>query len=373
MNSFTFMDIVLLLGIAQGVFLAITLPIVHQKNTKANAVLALQLGLACILLLCKMGLYKVKGGEAVQWFIFGESLIFIFGPLGYMYLKRLLIQGQEQFRCPWWHYIPAGIYFLYLLYLNQLPMEEFARRGASGEFDFIFFIVETLALIFNIGYWMLCLGVVRNYMRNEKEQLSFTQKAIPFVKGTLIGIGGILLAWSIGFVSIYFFKYRHTYFNYNAVWIGIPILIYGIGYYALKQPEIFRVAVPQPKTGPPAKARLNEPEIEHLKEKLETLIETDKIYLNNELTLRELSIQLNTTTNDLSWLLNNVYQSNFYDYINTYRIKAFLEKVEAKEHKRHTLLFLSMEVGFNSKSTFNKAFKAILQDTPSSYIKKIEC
>jgi len=81
---------------------------------------------------------------------------------------------------------------------------------------------------------------------------------------------------------------------------------------------------------------------------------------------------LGTSTNDLSWLLNNVYQSNFYDYINQHRIAAFLEKIKEKEHKRHTLLFLSMEVGFNSKSTFNKAFKTILQDTPSNYIKKIE-
>ena len=55
------------------------------------------------------------------------------------------------------------------------------------------------------------------------------------------------------------------------------------------------------------------------------------------------------------------------DYIED--LEAFLEKIEKKEHKTQTLLSLSMDVGFNSKSTFNKAFKATLQQTPTSYIK----
>ena len=60
----------------------------------------------------------------------------------------------------------------------------------------------------------------------------------------------------------------------------------------------------------------------------------------------------------------------FYDFINHYRVKEFVKKVENQEHLKHTILALSMDVGFNSKSTFNKAFKDTMQDTPSNYIKK---
>ena len=95
-----------------------------------------------------------------------------------------------------------------------------------------------------------------------------------------------------------------------------------------------------------------------------------KVYLDNELTLVHLSKALDTSTNNLSWLLNVVYKANFYDFVNEYRIKEFIAKLEQDEHKAKTLLSLSMEVGFNSKSTFNKAFKSVLNETPSSYIKR---
>lgn len=371
MDNFTFTDIMVFLGISQGVFLAITLPIIHQKNGRANSVLALQLGMACLLLVSKMILYKATEIWVIQWFEIAEVLIFLFGPLGYMYLKRLLIQGEGNYRCGIAHYLPAFLYFLYLGYLGLLPSAEFSRLWNLGKFNMVFSIAEGGALCFNIYYWFLCRKVIADYIKNAKDQLSFTQKVIPFLKRILLGIVCILLLWVFSFIGLYFFGYKNPYINYESVWVGIPILIYGIGYYALKQPEIFRVALPKEKEIPVGRARLGEKEIEDLKQRLETLIHEDKVYLKNELTLGELSHRLDSSTNDLSWLLNNVYKSNFYDYINQFRIAAFLQKLQNNEHKQHTLLFLSMEVGFNSKSTFNKAFKAVVQDTPSSYIKKM--
>ena len=79
---------------------------------------------------------------------------------------------------------------------------------------------------------------------------------------------------------------------------------------------------------------------------------------------------LQTSTNNVSWLLNNVYETTFYDFVNRYRVEEFVQKVENNEHLRHTILALSLDVGFNSKSTFNKAFKLHKQDTPSNFIKK---
>jgi AraC-like DNA-binding protein len=96
----------------------------------------------------------------------------------------------------------------------------------------------------------------------------------------------------------------------------------------------------------------------------------EQIYLQNDLTLSQVSELLKTSTNNISWLLNNIYSSTFYDFINGYRIKEFLQKVEKKEHLSHTILALSMDSGFNSKSTFNKAFKREMNDTPSNYIRK---
>ena len=97
----------------------------------------------------------------------------------------------------------------------------------------------------------------------------------------------------------------------------------------------------------------------------------EHIYLDSKLTLKTLSEKLETSTNNLSWLLNSVYNCTFYEYINRSRIKAFISKIENGDHKEYTVLALSIDSGFNSKSTFNKAFKAEMNDTPSNYIKKI--
>jgi AraC-like DNA-binding protein len=68
--------------------------------------------------------------------------------------------------------------------------------------------------------------------------------------------------------------------------------------------------------------------------------------------------------------LNNVYKTTIYEFINNFRIKEFVKNIADNKHLNHTILALSMDVGFNSKSTFNKAFKTVMKDTPSNFIKK---
>jgi len=66
-----------------------------------------------------------------------------------------------------------------------------------------------------------------------------------------------------------------------------------------------------------------------------------------------------------------VYGTNIYDFINELRTKEFVRKVGNKGHLDSTLLTLSLEVGFNSKSTFNKSFKPFQSETPTKFIKRI--
>jgi AraC-like DNA-binding protein len=61
---------------------------------------------------------------------------------------------------------------------------------------------------------------------------------------------------------------------------------------------------------------------------------------------------------------------NFNDFVNLYRIKALMQKLEEREHDIQTLLSLAFECGFNSKSTFNRAFKRYTTLSPKEYIQK---
>jgi AraC-like DNA-binding protein len=183
----------------------------------------------------------------------------------------------------------------------------------------------------------------------------------------LASISLFLLAWLFSFINASIFNRYFTFIDYNSVWVAIPVFIYVIGYFSLKQPELFRL--PVEKKVKEKKDRLSEGETIILKEKLDSLMINEKLFLQNDLTLKDVAETLLTSTNNISWLLNKIYETTFYDFINGHRIKEFIAKVQNKEHLQHTILALSMDVGFNSKSTFNKAFKLAMKETPSNFIK----
>lgn len=100
-------------------------------------------------------------------------------------------------------------------------------------------------------------------------------------------------------------------------------------------------------------------------------MQEEELYLNPLLKLNDVAEKIQLDVTKLSWLINEGYKNNFYDFVNQYRIQAFIEKLNKKEHKRQTLLALAFEVGFNSKTTFNKSFKNKLGVTPSEYVKRL--
>lgn len=366
-----FIDFIIFLGLAQGLFLAVTLPMAKDGNKSANKVLSILLLMACIMLTARILLLKIKGDRMLQLGNLADILIFLFGPMAYLYFRNLFFNIKPNFSLNYKHYLPVGIFSLFILYLFQFSPQEYTSRLFNGDFYYPYMIIEGSAILLNLYYCYKIKMLLGKYQEEEKEQLSFNQDIIQFSKIVLILVLAIISVWTISFLSQYLFNSFLPFINYETIWIAIPVLIYVIGFYALRQPEIFRIAL-QTKEKSNNKNRLSLDEIELLKKQLDLLIEQKQVFLNNKLTLKELSEELKTTTNNLSWLLNNTYNTNFYEYINQFRIAAFLNKVHAKEHLKKTLFALSLEVGFNSKSTFNKAFKSLLNETPSNYIKNLK-
>ena len=118
---------------------------------------------------------------------------------------------------------------------------------------------------------------------------------------------------------------------------------------------------------------LNDPkEIEDLKQKLQQAFEVDELYKEETITLREVAKRIDTTDKKLSELINTELQSNFYEYVNGFRVEAFKQRVQKGDAKDLTLLAIAYESGFNSKATFNRIFKQYTGLTPSQYKKEIK-
>ena len=100
-------------------------------------------------------------------------------------------------------------------------------------------------------------------------------------------------------------------------------------------------------------------------------METEKIYLNPELTLRDLADKVGSTEKKLSYLINQNLKTNYYELINTYRVEKFKTEVAKSENKSLSLVGLALNCGFPSKSSFYRAFKSKVAMSPSEYVKNV--
>jgi AraC-like DNA-binding protein len=104
------------------------------------------------------------------------------------------------------------------------------------------------------------------------------------------------------------------------------------------------------------------------KPKILYLLEIEKVYENPELSLTQVAKSLRTNPSLISKVVNQGFQQNFNDFVNFYRIEAIKQKIAQGEHQKQTLLGIAYTCGFNSKATFNRAFKKITGYAPKDYI-----
>lgn len=100
------------------------------------------------------------------------------------------------------------------------------------------------------------------------------------------------------------------------------------------------------------------------------LVEQEKAYQDAELSLVQMAKQLKTNPTILSKVINQGFGKNFNDFVNHYRIEAVKEKLQAGEQKTQTLLGIAYDCGFNSKATFNRAFKKATGASPKEWMEK---
>ncbi len=119
------------------------------------------------------------------------------------------------------------------------------------------------------------------------------------------------------------------------------------------------------------KSLFDESLLEEYRIKLKTLMSKEESYLDPNLTLRSLAEILGIPPNHLSQLLNEGFDKNFSEFINSYRLEAFKNRVADPSQQHLTILALAYDSGFNSKTVFNTFFKKTMGMTPKAYWKSV--
>ncbi len=114
-----------------------------------------------------------------------------------------------------------------------------------------------------------------------------------------------------------------------------------------------------------ARSALNDPARQRIRAKLEATMQSSRPYLDSQLTLRKLCEELKENPHYVSQVINQDLATTFYDFVNSHRIAHAKALLESEPDK--TILEIAFESGFNSKSTFNTAFRHHAGETPSTY------
>jgi len=306
-------------------------------------------------------------------FIIAEPFIFLISPLLYLYFlhitnNRLAYSWQDlKHAIPFFFFfasfIPISLHGSNTVYYQFLFSNKIVMTG-------VLWVILTLQFLY---YYSRIYKLNKSYISKLVAQHSnYQQYEITWVRMFLLLFLAIL-----AFVSIVLFVFLHNskFQHFSTVVAAFfSLQVYFVAYKGLNQEttvvenEIGSIDTSGNKE---YKGTERQDVYSENKEKLKNYVLSQKPYLNADLTLSELAVEINMTRNELSALINNEIGSNFYLYINEFRVSHVKELIKQDVSKQFTILALAYESGFNSKSTFNAIFKKLTGLTPTEFRKTI--
>ncbi len=395
--DFTPKSSVLLIFFVHGIVFSVLLLGKGIRNRDKAAV-----WLSVFLVLCSMyiapfmlgyaGWYAADFYRDVMFFIPFQQL-FLVGPVIFFYTQSLLNKSFELSKKDFIHFVPAIGYLIYsavIFVADKLILSEYYFYADGRDKDLAFWY--QMSGLVSMGFYLIL--SLRFYSVYKK----ITYQVVSFAETILFGwIQRFLIAFLIILLL------RVVFFILNPEWgafgskfwyyLCFSILFYYISISGYSN-SLRAIIAFQPsslfgydstyrweETGESEKSETaveelaeKEPveiaDIENWKRKVEQKIKIEKAYENPELTLSNLSESMEINPKKLSQIINQGFKMNFNDFVNFYRTEAVIEKFQSGEHDLQNLLKIAFDCGFNSKSTFNRAFKKQTLLTPKDYLKK---
>ncbi len=270
---------------------------------------------------------------------------------------------------------------LLLLYVNQTVKNELVKWYVLlfipgiliNALDYLEIDMEIFLFfdyVFNISILLHILKILNQHKGNVSNFYSdLEHKTLSWIKTIAYIYLGFHILWIIEDIVSFQNEDIIEYFA-NLSSILTFFMVYWIGYNGFSQSEIFKIKlfVAIEKGG----ISIEEENVAYEERRREFIrlkerIETEKLYTNRELNLRNLSEALQIRERELSKLINEYSKTNFYQFINGFRISEFKKLLNSPRAKQLSILGLSEEAGFSSKSTFYAAFKTLEGITPKQY------
>jgi AraC-like DNA-binding protein len=313
------------LGVIQALFLCLYL--FSLKERRSNVLLALLL----LTLVVRVGKSVLHAYVPIDPRIRNLAIsgMLTMGPLLWFYGK-VLLEKYAFSRRDYLHLIP---FTLFALLSPVIP-----NRGDAPSI-IIYWLVLLQVAGYLVGCWMYTLRTASG------------NRLLPWYRTIVIGISLIWFLYVGGFVGFIPF--------YLLVAGVFSLLVYVFSYMLLKR-HIFTLEKYTSSTIDPAASR-------QLLQQVKNLFEQKAVYLNSDISLKGVADILSVNARDLSQVINEHEGRNFSEFVNQYRLaKAKVVLADAR-YGQEKIASIAYDCGFGNVTSFNLAFKAATQLTPSQY------
>ena len=306
------------------------------------------------------------GGIDILWReldFFPRSLGLLFAPLCYFYLRSQLNADFRFSRRDGYHALPFLIDTGYHLIVFSLGHDFVANWRETVHEPYY---IPDITFAFSVGQSLVYLYWLQNVYRayrawittqfSELETISFRWFRNFLIALTMSLISSLVVTTLDLWLNLSFWQ------DWWDKLAGVVLIYYvSIAGYVQVQPGK-RLAF---QTSPAAAPVL--PELANWKTKLLLLMETEKPYLEPELSLADLARRMRTNPVTLSQVINTGLSRNFNDFVNEYRVDEFKRQVRDSANGHLSFLGIALGCGFNSKATFNRAFRKCTGLSPKEY------
>jgi AraC-like DNA-binding protein len=359
-------SILLYAGIVQGFFMAFLLN--HNKRQNgANKYLAVMLSVMSVSIVHSVFVTPEIHAALYDPFRIKEPFLMLVIPFIWFYVRKL-----EQ---PRFHFSlkMSGHFLPFIVFMSaNIPAFIYGPDSVTARFltqhSALFNgIIWSVLLVQYSVYLFQIVKITRRVKINaQQERSNIEQVDVSWVNTFLYAFILIFIVLAIMFAGA-IHKFGTAWLN-PMVSVVFAVSIFFLGYKGLFQQSIFSNAAVSNSTELISEETIK-PKIfdKAVSDSLQKFMEQAKPHRDSELTLTSLAKQVNMSRNQLSEVINSSLGSNFYDFVNNYRVEEVKQLMVHPSCKDFSILAIAFEAGFSSKSTFNTVFKKITGLTPSEY------
>ena len=328
------------LGVIHGLFLAIFLWIYPKGNLLSNKLLSLLL-VALSLRVGKSVFLEFTEDLDTKIIFSGLSILTIIGPLFYLFTKSCTTKTFRFSAGSLAHFIPAVFGFAFGLWIKESHLETLP--------------VLLFACLFLFYYLHLLVYLILSYLHSRRQRKAgLDQEVFEFLRMLFIGL---LVIWAAYVLNLF-----DEFVPYIVGPILYSVVAYVLSFIVFRKGFIQKIDHTKYKTNP-----VSEEQRDIIYKRALKLVVDEQQYKNPDVSLKSLSKSLNVSTQVLSLAINQKSNMNFNRFINSYRIDESIRLFQLKQFENLTIAAIAFEVGFNSISSFNTAFKKQTNQTPQAY------